>query len=182
MGKKAHFWLKWPKKAILAGKPPFWGFLALFGPFGPGRARGFTSTPRGRGGSLSGGPGGLSGPVRRDPGDQGPGVPGIPGSGNPSPRGRGSPGEASEALRPRDRGPDPSARGVLHQPLAAGPRGTRRGSPGPGSPGGLPEAENHPRPGGGKIPLFWTPGEPRCDDGGHPPVRGAPGGASKAAA
>jgi len=31
---------------ILAGKPPFWGFLVVLGPPDPSRRRGFTSTPR----------------------------------------------------------------------------------------------------------------------------------------
>jgi len=54
----------------------------------------------------------------RDPGG-GPGWPGAPG-------------------RPRDPVPGPRARGVLHQPLAPGPRGTRRG---PGGPSGAREPE-----------------------------------------
>jgi len=47
MAKKGHFWAKWPKKAILAGKPPFWGFSGCFGRFGHPAGGCFTSTPRG---------------------------------------------------------------------------------------------------------------------------------------
>jgi len=34
------------KIAVFGHNTPFWGILGLFGPSGPSRARGFTSTPR----------------------------------------------------------------------------------------------------------------------------------------
>jgi len=118
-----------------------------------------------------GGPGAPQGPGRALPGSRSPGRgprgpglripdPGIcqiPGQGLPPGRGGGS------------RGPGPGlALGVLHQPLAPGPRGTPLGVPGPGSPGtGFRASREAPRPpprrGGAQTPFF----RPRGTAGGR---------------
>jgi len=130
-----------------AGKTRFFGLLGLKWPFsglfGPG-AQGFYINPSG---APARGRGTL--PGAWEPGDQGsrgPGGlgtsgipdPGIPGSGEPPPARAGRPREAP--------GPVPAgpAYGVLHQPLAAAPRGSREGSGRPRKsrrgPAGLREA------------------------------------------
>jgi len=157
--------------------------LGPFGPFSdPGRgspARGFTSTPGGPPGRA---PRALGGP------SQAPGTPGGPGSGPGDRPGhvqdgvwgpRGPPGEPPGA---REAPADPAAGGVLHQPLAPGPRGSRPGSPGPGVPGerfpGPPREarDSHPAPAGKKPlsdPREVTGGSPRGVDVKPPP--GDPG-------
>jgi len=104
--------------------------------------------------------------VRRGPRD-----PRIPGSPDPEdwgpqtsgPRPRGRPLGRGPGVPGSRRGPRASpARGVLHQPLAPGPRGTGRESRGPGSRRGSrrvpPGGPFPPRAGN---PSFPTPGKPR---------------------
>jgi len=86
----------------------------------------------------AGAPGAAQGPGRALP--EPPGAP--EGSPGPGPRIRDLGIRGSLARDPRPGAgegppgtPGPASRGVLHQPLAAGPRGTRRGSRDRGSPG-----------------------------------------------
>jgi len=112
---------------ILAGKPPFWGFLAVLGPPDPSRRRGFTSTPSGRGSQGPGRPRAVPGPcpggLSRDPG---PGdlVPGDPGpQGSPAPRGWGGPFRTPGPRRALDPGPgSPALGGFTSTPRAGAPR------------------------------------------------------------
>jgi len=127
--------------------------------------------------------------VSRDPGRGSPGYRGAPargvdvkpplrepGTGLPGPlRGpggvqkglrtlSGSPGWPGGPGRAPGPVPDPAPRGVLHQPLAPGPRGTGRGSPGsPGvpDPSGVPKPQICPFLGkiGQKPPKWGFPGE-----------------------
>jgi len=142
-----------PKKRLFGGDTPKTGFLGLSGPPGPPRERGFTSTPRaGRGGRPREAP---PGPLR-DPGDPETGTFGpfsrksrfsgffshfspvatglffrkIAKNGYFWPKCRKN---GFLAGIPQKRGfwgflalPGLPARGVLHQPLAPGPRGSRR--------------------------------------------------------
>jgi len=150
---------KWRKSGVLPTFGHFSPKMGILGPFGPWRA-GVLHQPLARAPGAAQGPGRAL-PDLREPrrGSPGPGLrirdPGIPRSlarGPPPGRGGGS------------RGPrDPAPRGVLHQPLAAGPRGTRRGSPGPGVPGtgfpGLPGGPRPPPAGAGlQTPLPDPPG------------------------
>jgi len=162
-GQKWPFSPKLAKNGVFGHNTPFWGILGLFGPSGARWRRGFTSTPSGRG--LPGAWEGLPDPSGdRGPGSRGPGSRRPPGSGSrgaPLPRGR-----PRGALRTPSGVPDTAAGVVLHQPLAAGPRGSRRGPGDPGSrrvPGDLPGRPfPSPGPGGASDPFFRPPREPRA--------------------
>jgi len=176
IAKNSDFWLKWPKKAFLAGNPPFWGFWAILGPF-RALAAGFYINPRR---PL---PGGGEGPLSPVPGPRGPGEPWtgsripIPGSWSRTlgpPQGEGDlPGGPGRGPGVPDGVPDTGAYGVLHQPLAPGPRGIPAGVPGsrgPGEPQGPPEGPfSSPGPGGRKPPLFPAPGNRGLPLRAHPP-------------
>jgi len=147
--------------------------MGILGLFRPPRA-GVLHQP------LGGLPQGAGDPSQ-GPGDQGPPVSGSPGSGTSDPGIRGSgetpspgAGEPSQASGAPEGGP---ALGVLHQPLAPGPRGSRGGAPGPrssagsprGVPGASPEASFQPLPGrgspgyrGGSPPPGGDPREPEA--------------------
>jgi len=179
MAKNGHFSQKSRKSGFLAIIPHFGVFWAFLGPPGP-PALGVLHQPPARG---------WEGPPRPPEGPPGtPGTPGgvldqVPGPGPgdresrraPPPPGEGSPGPWG----PGARVPAGPARGVLHQPLAPGPRGTGRGSRGPGTrevrkgPPGGPWATTAQA--GLQTPSPGNRGAPPCEDGGHPPVRGAPG-------
>jgi len=145
-----HFWRKRPKKAflrVLAHKRAFW---ALFGPL----AQGFYINPS-RGGSQ--GPGRsqtgsrtLSGGLR---GPWSPG-PGIPGSPDPSARGRGRPQTPSQG--PGDPGSPGSARGFTSTPRAGAPRYRRARAlaQGPPSPQGSWRRSRPPLGGRGCPPTI----------------------------
>jgi len=171
-GQKWPFSPKLAKNGVFGHNTPFWGILGLFGPSGARCRRGFTSTPRAgappRGVDvkpLAGG--GSQGPGRpfrtlRGPGtgSRGPGSRRPPGSGSrgaPLPRGR-----SRRALRTPSGVPDAAAGVVLHQPLAAGPRGFRRGSRGSGVPEGSREtsreAFSQPWPRRASDPFSPRPG------------------------
>jgi len=162
LAKNGHFGQKWQKTGFLAIIAHFGLFLGFSAPPGPPRA-GVLHQP------LGGGPRGSPG-SRRGPG----GVPGrspdrVPDPGGilqilwrsqgaALPRGRcpGDPGPGPRSRTPVPAGP---ARGVLHQPLAPGPRGTG----GPGSrdlvPGVLPGGPQTALPAGRpRPPLFRPPG------------------------
>jgi len=102
------------------------------GPRAPARYRGAPA----RGVDVKPPSAGLPGPgsgTLRDPGTSwegspspGAGIRGLPDPGPPGTRSRGSSRTGSGDLSGASRGlPGPAPRGVLHQPLAAGPRGSR---------------------------------------------------------
>jgi len=156
-GQKTGFW------RVLPIKGHFWPFWAPAGVS-------FTSTPP-RG---AGSPGGPSGTPRGPRGPRGPGpalrdrVPGILPWGSPG---------ATGAPGGWDRVPDPAPRGVLHQPLAPGPRGTPGRSRAQGGPRGLPGASRRPRiplpAGEAKSRLFPRPAVPASSPR-RGPARGSP--------
>jgi len=147
------------KKRLFGGYTPKNPFLGLFGPSGPPRGRGFTSTPGGAPGAAgralrdlldpSGPREGVWDPV---PGsrDRGPWKPREP------PRGAGSPGSGVSGVPGA-----PRVRGFTSTPRAGAPRfpegvpGSRE-SPGvPRTPWEVPDQPPRPRPG---KPPFSDPG------------------------
>jgi len=167
-----------PKIGLFGHNTPFWGILGLFGPSGPGRGRGFTSTPGGPPGRGFEAPGGLPGVPGTPGGGPGPG-PRIPGSGRPVPGGLPRAGGGpSRPWDPGPRAPGPGAEGgFTSTPRAGAPRfpAGGPGDRGPGralrtSPGGL----FPPRPGGGpRNPSPGTAG-PRAATTGVIPLCGVP--------
>jgi len=154
-----------------AEKRPFWrGYPKnpVFGAFRPSRAtprEGFYINPsRGAPRALGGlrpRPGPSGGPSR-DPGDPRPRIRDL---GTPGPRGGGARGAVLRDPPGPPGGPGRRREGVLHQPLAPGPRGSRRGYPGPGSPGGSRKGP----PGGPKPARAGIPeNPPPVPRGSHP--------------
>jgi len=146
LGKNAQNGQKSPKMAILANFGVLRGFRPPRGLPGWSPGGGFTSTPRaGTPGGGSGAPGGGLGGLRDPPG---------PREGVWDPVG---------TLRDPGTGSGSPSEGVLHQPLAPGPRGS------PGSPGGVsgprePKIPQNPgfSPKMPKNPVFGHfPGVPR---------------------
>jgi len=156
------------KNRLFGGYTPKTLFLGLFGPPGPPRGRGFTSTPSGAPGVAGRALRGLLEPSGPREGVWDP----VPGSRDRGPRG---PREPPEGLGGRSPGSPGSregpAYGVLHQPLAPGPRGTGQGSRGPGVPGSPqgPPRRSRTRP---ARPGRETPfSGPRGTAGGLTPAR-----------
>jgi len=126
IAKISDFWPKWAKMPFLAGKPPFWGFLAFLGHFGPA-APGVLHQPPGGPSQGAGSPGDPPDPGSGVPGSRGPGR----GSGDLGSRRPGTPppgaGEVPEGpgTGPGDRGPGPGSSGeggFTSTPRAGAPR------------------------------------------------------------
>jgi len=156
-----------PKIGHFAGYSPKKGFLGPFRALGAG----VLHQPLRRGPPRGlGGPGQGPGPARD--GLRDPGVPGTqdPRIRDPPPGGWGRPETPSRGpggSRTRPGGP---ARGVLHQPLAPGPRGTPPGSGARSSPGGLRDL-----PGGPKYhPRPWRAPDPLSGNRGAGPLTAKP--------
>jgi len=150
---------KWPFLAIFvkirlfAGKPPFWGFWALFG---PSRA-GVLHQPPGEGPVGPGRPRGGPGRLREawEAGSPGSGIP----EGSPPAPGQGSPGPGDLARSSPDgsgdRGRPPPRTGFYINPSRRGPVPGRGGSGSPPGPGVREEPSGAPR-----GPFFNPPPNP----------------------